>query len=409
MVFWLLRAALAAASAAVLVTAIVWWRDRPLAAAEASLAQGDPKYAHYLVAKYLERHPHHSRAMALQARVYVVLGHPQAAIALFEQAGADSAEDLRAWARALLMTEQWSLAEPLLERVVQLQPDDPDALYELTACRVRLGLFVQALESAQRFARLPGQEARGHMFLGAILHDLGRNEEAAAAYQTVLKYDPKAENLQSSAADFYLQYGQMLLRMGKPEQSLRPLKQSAAARETPEVLLELGHAALQLGRVEDAKTAWKRALVLDERNVAAREALAQAALLQGRADDVIEWLSPLAEKDATLESAYLRQRAYALAGNKAEEEKWQQLALELRKKQQLRADIDKLLRDSPRSFWAQVVRAHRFAEQGNWRQAELLIDPLLEQAPGEPFVIELAAAVHRRRDLPPLESLPSSH
>jgi tetratricopeptide (TPR) repeat protein len=391
------------------VFGIAWWRDRPLAAAEESLEAGDPKYAYYLLTKFLDRHPHHQRATALQARVHVALGDPDTAIALFEQSGVATVEDHRAWAHAFLMTEQWSLAIPLLERVVQREPANADAWYELTACRVRLGMFDQALESAQHFAGLPGQEARGHMFMGAILRDLGKGAEAATAYQKALQYDPQAENLQTPAADFFLQYGQTLLALGKPEASLEPLKRSAAARESPEVLLELGNAAMQLQRLEDAISAWKRVLVLDEQHVEAREALARAALQQGQAQEALELLSKLAEKDATVESAYLRQRAYSLLGEHEQALHWQEIAADLRKKQEIAAEIDNLLHDSPQSFWARVARAHRFAEQGNWRQAELLVAMLVQEAPAEPFIIELASAVHRRRDLPPLESLPITH
>jgi tetratricopeptide (TPR) repeat protein len=407
--FWIGRFVFVGIAAGVIVFGVVWWHDRPLVEAEASLEKGDAKYAHYLLAKFLDRHPQHQRATALQARVQVALGNPEMAIALFEQAGGATVEDLSAWARALLMTEQWSLAIPLLERVVQTEPENANALYELTACRVRLGLFEQALESAQRFARLPGQEARGHMFVGAILRDLGKDAEAAAAYQTVLRYDPTAEKLQLPAADFFLQYGQTLLKLGKPEESLEPLKRGAAVRESPDVLLELGNAARQLQRLEDAKTAWKRAVVLDERHALAREALAGAALQQGQPQQALEWLSPLAEKDSTLESAFLRQRAYTLLGKDKEALQWQETASKLRKKQEFSAEIEHLLLDSPQAFWTRVVRAHRFAQQGNWRQAELLIETLIQEAPGDPFVIELASAVRRRRDLPPLESLPITH
>ena len=407
--YWVSRILLVSVAAGSIVFGIVWWLDRPLVQAEASLEAGDIKYAHYLLTKFLERNPQHPRATALQARVYVAGGNPDGAIALFDQVGGSTVEDLRAWARALLMTEQWSLALPLLERAAQRQPADADTLYELTACRVRLGKFEEALQSAERFAQLPGQEARGHLFMAVILRDLDKDAQAVQAFQAVLKYDPTAQSLQSPAAEFFLQYGQTLLKLGKPEEALDPLKRSAAAGETPGVLLELGNAALQLQRHEDAKAAWKRVLVLDERNVAAREALARAELQQGQAEQTLLWLSPLAEEDSTLDSAYLRQRAYTLLRKEAEARRWQARAAELRKKQELSAEIDTLLHDSPQSFWARVIRTHRFAQQGNWRQAELLVETLIKEAPGEPFVIELATAVHRQRDLPPLESLPITH
>lgn len=407
--FWAARIFSVVAVTGLILFGLLWWRDRPLSLAETSLKNGDIKYAHYLVANHLKQNPHHERAKALQARIFVAAGYPDSAIALFEEAGADTVEDLRAWAHAYLMTEQFSLAIPLLEQVLTSEPNNPDTLYELTAARTRLGMFEEALESARKFAAIPGHEARGHMFMGAILRDLGKDEEAAKAYETVLKHDPKAENLQSPPYEFYLQYGQTLMRLGKPQEAIEPLKHSAADRETPEVLLELGNTALQLQRVDDARAAWKRALDHDPRYVQAREALARAELQQGQAEKALEWLAPITEQEVTLETAYLRQRAYTLAGKKEDALKWQEIATTLRKKQELTADIDNLLHDSPQSFWARVVRAHRFAERGNWKQAELITERLIQEAPGEPFVIELASAVHRRRDLPSLETMPIIH
>jgi len=407
--YWSIRVCLIAAATAALVYGILVWRDRPLVVAESALEGGDLKYAHYLLTRYLARNPDSHRAMALQARVLVAAGNPDGAIALFDQAGAATDEDRRAWTRALLLTEQWTLAIPLLERSLQSDPENPDVLYELTACRVRMGLFKDALETAQRLARLPGQEARGHVFVGAILRDLGRDAEAAEAYKAVLVHDPKAETLQTPREEFYLQYGQSLLRIGKPQEALEPLKLSAAARETPEVLLELGNAAMHLRRMDDAKLAWKRAVTIHESGVAAREALARAELQDGHPELALKWLEPLPDKDSTLESAYLRQRAYTLLDKDAEASKWQEQAAALRKKQEFSAELDTLLVDSPESFWARVVRTHRFAQQGSWRQAELMVEMLLREAPAEPFIIELASAVHRRRDLPPLENLPIKH
>lgn len=407
--FWALRICLVAAVSGLIVSGLVWWRDRPLSLAETSLENGDIKYAHYLVANHLKQNPEHQRAKALQARIFVAAGYPDSAIALFEEVGGENVEDLRAWAHAYLMTEQFSLAIPLLEQVLASEPNNPDTLYELTAARTRLGMFHEALESARQFAAIPGHEARGHMFMGAILRDLGKDAEAAKAYETVLKHDPKAEKLQSPPYEFYLQYGQTLMRLGKPQEAIEPLKRSAADRETPEVLLELGNAALQLQRVDDARAAWKRALDHDPRFIQAREALARAELQQGQAEKALEWLASITDQELTLESAYLRQRACTLAGKKDEALKWQEVATTLRKKQELSADIDNLLHDSPQSFWARVVRAHRFAQRGNWKQAELMTERLIQEAPGEPFVIELASAVHRRRDLPALETLPIIH
>ena len=404
---WALRLGVAAIAATSVASGFVWWRDRPLREARGALERGEADYAMFRVTEFLDRRSRDARALAIRARALVALGRPADALALFDLVGAASADELHAWAQAYLMLEQWSRALPLLRRVRQMDGQNADALYELASCQVRMGLFDEALDAARSYASLPGHEARGQVFLASVYGDRDNFQEAIAAFEKALRYEKDAENLQVTPDEFFLQYGKILLRAGKPRESITPLARSVAARETAEALVELGNAASQLGQPEKAEQAWKRAVEVAPGNRDAREALANLSLQRNDAKAALEWLRPLEKTSLTRSStAYLWQRTQTILGDTAEAAKWQKLADDLRRRETLMSTVEHTLIMSPRSFWAAVIRAHRFAEAGNWREAESLLGLLIDEAPREPFVVELAQAVANRTELPSLEKLP---
>lgn len=389
-----------------IVLGVLWTRDRGLREAEAALRRDEPKYALYLVTKSLDRQPDQNRALALKARVLVALGRPAEAISLFDRVGVASAEDVHACARALLMQERWSLALPLLARAVQMKPDDSDALYELTACRVRLGMFDEALESARQFAELPGNQARGYLFVGTIHNDLGNFAKAADSFAQVLQVAPDAEGLQVTADEFLRQYGQILLSLGQPGEARQMLERSIELGATSDAHRLLGDAMLQLGQSPEAVRCWTDALETDQDNLEARQALANAALQAGAADKALRWLRPLGNRpDVRASTAYLFQRAYTVLKHE-DAAVWQKKAVALRERERFNAAIQSVLRDQPQSFWARVIRTHHFASAGNWQQAEVMVAALGRTAPNEAFVADLADAIRRRGPPPPLERLP---
>ncbi|HJN08417.1 MAG TPA: tetratricopeptide repeat protein [Pirellulaceae bacterium] len=402
---------------AVIVTVVVFvtvalhlWQERVLGEASAALERGDAKYAHYLLEGFLNRHPGHQRAMALQAHTFVALGLPDKAIVLFDQIGAADVEDVHAWGRALMMKSQWSRALPLLNRVLDVEPDEPDALYETAACQVRLGRLADALVNAEKLAENPAQAARGYVFVGTILGDLGNHDKAAETFAEVLKHEPTAENLQVTRDEFFLQYGRTFLFLGKPDEAVERLKRSVAIRETPDAFVLLGDAALQLGESEKAAQAWKKAIQLQPLNEKAREGLANIALQNGQPDEALKWLKPLEQfSDVPYSTGYLFERTHTQLKNEDEIKKWREITAKQRRIEELNNDINVLFLESPDSFWARVIRAHRFAAAGNWSEAELLLKRLLKEAPAETFVIELADAVFRRTKLPSIEKLPIDH
>jgi tetratricopeptide (TPR) repeat protein len=387
---------------------LLWWQERVLSQAAEALKQGETEYAMYLVGKFLARNPTNSRAMAIQARGLVALGYPEETIKIFDNIGAASADDMHAFARAYMLRGEWSTAQRLLPRVLQLTPDDADVLYELASCQIRLGMYEQALENARKFAVKSGLAARGQVMLGSIYGDMQNDREAETAFASVLVDEPNAENLQITPAEFFLRYGRVLLVVGKPEEALEPLKRSVATEPTSDAFALLGDAALQLGRPTDAELAWKQAVAMDADNLPARTALANAAMLAGDGKQAIEWLKPIAEGERLpSRTTYMLQRAYALLGDTAAATVWQEKTAERRLEEQHIATLEDAMVSQPQSFWARAVRAHQFAMEGNWRQADLIVDGLVKEAPGDPFVIELTDGIRRRStDLPSLTRIP---
>lgn len=386
---------------------LVWWQERPLRLAETALSHGDAREALRLVNASLTSNFADERALGIKGRAQVALGRWDEAIATFSRVGAANNEELHSLAQALLHRQRWTAALPILEQLEKRLPHNPDVMHEITACRAFLGRFDEALRSAQKQATIPGQEARAFVQIGTLHHDRGNRKSAVDAWTRVLELSPDASGLQIPAAEFLQSYGDVLIENGQPQAAIPHLKRSVELRESAEAWARLGEAHSLLGQSAESIAAWKRTIELDATNRAAREALANLSLGRGDAEGALDWLRPLlSNEDLPSSTTYLVQRIYLQLGHADEATVWQQRTEQCRHREKLATTVDQLLRESPQSFWARVMRAYRFAEQGNWTEAEALSELVLREAPGESFVKDLAAAVQTRGSLPSLERLP---
>lgn len=401
--------ALVVAIAAVLggVTAWQWWQDGPLRDAEAELARDNAPRALALTEYYLDLHPGSGRAEADRARALSLLGRADEAIEIYKRVGAATTDELRAWARAHILRAEWSRAAPLLEQSLRLSPTDADALYELTTCRTRLGLLTEATESAERFAALPGQGARGNILIGAIQADRGNADEALLAYQRAEALAPDGLGLQLPPEEFFEQHGSLLLNQGRDAEAIPLFERSLAARPTAVAHHLLGKALSRTGDVEAARRNWNAAIEIDPAGVTPREELANLALAAGDAAAARESVTPLERlAEQRFESAYLFQRLAALEKDDAAFAAWKKKADVLRDRQQLITSLEQVMASSPNSYWAQVVRAHKFATLGNLAQAADMINGIKRTDDEDPFVTELREAILGNGPLPALERVP---
>lgn len=386
----------------------MWWDERDLREANQVLVKGNAEQALKIVQKYLKTHPPHNGALAIKGRALVALGRYSEALELFSTVGPADLADLKACATACLHLEQWAQAVGLLESALQLDPHDPDLLHEVTAARAFVGRSKEALESATVLSKIPGHEARGYVQIGTIQRDLRNRQKAIEAWTHVLELDPEVKQIQLPGEVFFHDLAVLYLDDGDAETALKYLEKSVQIKPTSLGLVHRGQAKSQLGKKAEAVEDWKRTLELDPGHREAREDLANAALEARKADEAKEWVQPLLDAGGPLKSSttYLMQRCAALAGNQAEVERWRKETDKLRNRERLDLAVNQILVETPQSFWAQVLRAYKFAENGNWQQAQIQIQSVAKEANREPFVRDLLSAIQNQGPLPDLDKLP---
>ncbi len=383
----------------------IWWGERPLHQARACLAE-DPARSVKLLTAFLQSHPHHAEAQILSARALVRLGRFDEALRIYTSVGVESIEDWHAMAKALLHQQRWSEARPLLERVRESSPSDPDVLHELAACLANLKQFKPALATAEQLAEVEEHAARANLLIGTIHLEMDNGESAAKAWSRVLVTDRTASNIQVPDWEFFREYAIVLLDNGDHEACLPHLAQSLSLKPTASAYVAFGRAKQLAGDEDAAKNAWMSAVELDTTNREARESLARSTL-SSDANAALQWMKPLADMPPLQSStAYMLEQIYARLGDTKKADNWRARMQRIKRREQLDRAADRVLVDAPNSFWAKVVLAYRFAGAGNWAQAESLIQEIARDKPSEPFVTALIRCVATRGPLPSLDLIP---
>ncbi|MGE5191412.1 MAG: tetratricopeptide repeat protein, partial [Deltaproteobacteria bacterium] len=389
------------------IGAAVWWEDRPVREIERVLDHREFEQALRLANVYLAQYPEHSDVLDQKARALAGLGRWSEAGVIFDRLGAGSPASQRAWSQVLLHQERWSNALPLLRRLNERSADDPDLLHELSACEAKLGHFNESIAAAEHLIRLPGHENRGRLLLGMLHFKRGNNRLAIQAWRPMLDGNPEAADLQVTPAEFFAALGRAMLDDGNAAEARPYLERSVRLDPTPDARNALAEACEQLGDTAEAIVLWREVIAGSPQDRVAREGLAQAALEKRDAVEARLWLEPLlARNELKSSTAYLMQRAALLTGENDEATRWDERARALRKREKKMNALDQALRESPQSFWSRAVRAHRFASEGNAREALLLAQELLRQQPDQPFVRQLCDALQNHAPLPSLDLIP---
>ena len=172
-------------------------------------------------------------------------------------------------------------ALPILERAVQLLPQDADVQCDLgTALRQR-GDVVGAVECYERALALRPEHVGAMVELANVLQLGGRFLEAAATYQRALDVQPEVAELHNNLGD-------ALRDAGRRDDALTSYGRALAIRpDFAEAHSNLGNALRGLGRFDQAAVSYRRALAIKPDFAEAHNNLGNVLRDLGQIDDAL--------------------------------------------------------------------------------------------------------------------------
>jgi tetratricopeptide (TPR) repeat protein len=210
-----------------------------------------------------------------------------------------------------------------LRRALRARPGDPSAVLGLASLALIRHEFRAALRLGRRAQRLLPGSARPYGVVGDALVELGRYQEAFAAFERMAALRP------SLASYARIAYARELT--GDRAGALAAMRLAlAAAGGQPEAtawsLVELAKLERALGRVEAAGRRARAALRLVPGYPAARVELARALAAQGRLGQAIAEARRAADAVPTLQAVTLLEELLERAGRRAEARRQRALA-----------------------------------------------------------------------------------
>jgi tetratricopeptide (TPR) repeat protein len=188
---------------------------------------------------------------------------------------------------ALALAEQYrgrgdlQLAEQLCCQILQADPHNPDAHYELGMIAYQVGRPDQAAEHLGRAVSLRPSAAAFHCHLGLAYSALGRIEEAVACNQQALRLQPDNAEAHNNLGIAYRAMGRLGEATTCYEQAVRYQPDFAGTHNN------LGAAYQAGGRLDEALGCFREALRLQPRFAAAHVNMGVALLAQAKPDEAI--------------------------------------------------------------------------------------------------------------------------
>jgi tetratricopeptide (TPR) repeat protein len=383
----------------------IWWQERPLRAAESKLAD-KPNECIQQVDDFLKEHPSHPRALGIKARAFVRLGAMDAALAIFHVEGAYDTLEWHAWAVAHIARREWRSALPLLREVLKEQPNNSDAIEQITACLAMTSQFDEAMKMAQRLVEMPGYKARGLVRVGMIERDRLNIKVAIGHLEEALKLADKGEELSAEPHQIQLELGKLYIAENRTDKAVSVLETSLKGDPRLITRAHLAQAYRLEGNIKQAVSQWKLVLELDALDTIARAELARVSLTDKRPDQAMKWLLPVksfAKRNTDL--AELMYQTHEALKNSAEADEWSKISQELKHRDEREAKYAQVVNESPESFWGRVIRAWRFADQSHWNEAKRILSEFKGDSLKHSAVKELNQAIENESSLPTLESL----
>ena len=209
--------------------------------------------------------PRRPEAAALAFRTLLTLGRADEAGPYYaDAAGALSGEERQVWAVQLMRSDRAADAERVLKSILRESPDDSAVLRKLAAAQMAQSHWADALSTAERLKRLPGQAVAGHTLEGSVRYSEGEYAAAVAEFREVLRLDPTLAAMPLEPQTlFWSRLTRALLALGHSAEARSHLTRALSAADDAELRELLGRTYDAEGDTAAAREAWLRARDLD--------------------------------------------------------------------------------------------------------------------------------------------------
>lgn len=182
-------------------------------------------------------------------------------------------------ARQALQGGNLPQGEMICRQVLQVDPQNVEALYLLAVIAYQVGRGDLAIEYARQALRLMPDMVAARRLLGALLADLGKLDEAIYNYQYVLRLQPNDPEIHNNL-------GLALQQLRRLEEAVVSFRQALQLRPNyAEAQVNLGNTLRDLGQLEEAVASHNLALQLRPEYAEAHINLGNALWDLGRLDE----------------------------------------------------------------------------------------------------------------------------
>ncbi|MEH2250613.1 tetratricopeptide repeat protein [Nostoc sp.] len=193
-----------------------------------------------------------------------------------------SIEQLFQQAKAAQNASNYSEAEAIWRRVLQLDPKNASAYVGLGNVLGSQGKYDEALAAFQKAIQLDPKYARAYGGLGSALGSQGKYDEALAAFQKAIQLDPKN-------AYAYDGLGSVLGSQGKHNEAIAAFQKAIQLDpKYANTYGNLGNALRIQGKYDEAIAAFQKAIQIDPKFAYAYNGLGYTLQQQGKLKEAIQ-------------------------------------------------------------------------------------------------------------------------
>ena len=375
------------------VFGILWYQALPLKTARYYRDSGDLPAAMASVEEYLTEFPDDVDGLSLKAQILCQQGRYDESAAIYTEIGPSTEKDFVCFTESLVALQAWSMAVSTTQTydASDLEPNSQIYFWGIIS-QTNLGNVDAALTSAEKLARMEGQESLGLLLYGELKLRQNARPEAMKAWEQVLKINPEGEGFHIPAEVFYENYVSTLIGMGRLDDAMEVADKGLAQHDSASLHFLKGNIYKDLNQIDAAKQEWTLANV-GGNHVGAHLALATQLLAEGQPKLAALVMNRLSGMD-TIDSrhAFVMQNICEALDDGKNAQKWNELFKELSREERVENSMTQVITDYPTNAWSRVFQAYFHAKEGRWEQA----DRMLQLVKEEDFAEEEAYLVLRQ-------------